>query len=101
MTLQENITLSNFFSPNDDGVNDYWDYSKLKDYSELEIAIYNRWGRKVFEHSKVNKYFKWDGKDFNGKTLPSNTYWSLLKWKNARTGVPVSKQIWILLKSRN
>ena len=101
LTLQENITLSNFFSPNDDGVNDYWDYSKLKDYSELEITIYNRWGRKVFEHSKVNKYFKWDGKDFNGKTLPSNTYWSLLKWKNARTGVPVSKQIWILLKSRN
>ena len=101
LTLQENITLSNFFSPNDDGVNDYWDYSKLKDYSELKITIYNRWGGKVFEHSKVNKYFKWDGKDFSGKTLPSNTYWSLLKWKNARTGVPVSKQIWILLKSRN
>lgn len=101
LTLQENITLSNFFSPNDDGVNDYWDYSKLKDYSELEITIYNRWGGKVFEHPKVNKYFKWNGKDFNGKTLPSNTYWSLLKWKNARTGVPVSKQIWILLKSRN
>lgn len=101
LTLQENVNLSNFFSPNDDGVNDYWDYSELKDYSELEVSIYNRWGTKVFEHTNINKEFKWDGKDFTGKTLPSNTYWSLLKWKNARTGVPVSKQMWILLKSRD
>ncbi|MFC4162151.1 T9SS type B sorting domain-containing protein [Epilithonimonas zeae] len=99
LTLQENIELPNFFSPNGDGINDFWDYSKLKDYSELEISIYNKIGSKVFEHSISNTDFKWNGKDYSGKPLSSNTYWSLLKWKNARTGVPISKQMWILLKS--
>jgi len=99
LTLQENIDLPNFFSPNGDGINDFWDYSKLKDYSELEISIYNKIGSKVFEHSISNTDFKWNGKDYSGKPLSSNTYWSLLKWKNARTGVPISKQMWILLKS--
>lgn len=101
LTLQENINLPNFFSPNDDGINDFWDYSELKDYSDLKISIYNKVGVKVFEHNSSKQNFRWDGKDSKGNQLPSSTYWSLLNWSNARTGVPVSKQMWILLKSRN
>ena len=101
LTLQENINLPNFFSPNDDGFNDYWDYSQLKEYSDLELFVYNKLGNKVFEHTNSNVDFKWNGKDYSGKPLQSDTYWSILKWKNARTGVPISKQMWILLKSRD
>ncbi len=101
LTLQENIDLANFFSPNNDGINDYWDYSKLKNYSDLELHIYDKYGYKVFEHSKPNSSYSWNGKDTLGKLLPTDNYWSIIKWKNARTGIPIIKQMWIFLKSRN
>jgi len=100
LVLEENITLSNFLSPNGDGINDVWDYSKLKDYSDLEVLIYNKSSTKVFEHSKTTSTYSWNGKDESGKVLPTNSYWAILKWKNSRTGIPLTKQMWILLKNR-
>lgn len=100
LVLEENITLSNFLSPNGDGVNDVWDYSKLAGYSDLEILIYNKFGTKLFEHSKTSFSYSWNGKDESGKVLPTNSYWAILKWKNSRTGIPITKQMWILLKNK-
>ncbi len=100
LSMQENISLTNFFSPNADGINDYWDYSKLRGYTDLGIFIYDRYGNKVFEHTQNSLNFNWNGKDKGGKTLSTGAYWAILKWKNARTGMPVVKQMWILLKIR-
>lgn len=100
LVLEENITLSNFLSPNGDGTNDVWDYSKLSGYSDLEIFIYNKFGTKVFEHSKTIYTYSWNGKDASGKILPTDNYWAILNWKNSRTGMPIKKQMWIFLKNR-
>lgn len=100
LVLEENITLFNYFSPNGDGINDVWDYSKLKNYLNLELFIYDKFGRKVYEHKKNNSNFNWNGKDGSGNFLPTNSYWAILKWNNSRTGNPVTKQMWLLLKNR-
>lgn len=101
LVLEENIKLANFFSPNGDGINDVWDYSKLKNYSNLELVIYDKYGRKVYEHSKNNLNFTWNGKINNtGNLLNSDSYWSIIRWQNTRTFNTIIKQSWIVLKSR-
>lgn len=64
-------TYPTFFSPNGDGINDFW---KLKEFPEenYRIYIYNRFGNFIRE-LKSNKDF-WDGTK-DGKILPSSNYW--------------------------
>lgn len=55
------IYLPNAFSPNNDGENDFLQvyYENALCVTSLNIAIYNRWGEKVFD--STNPAFKWDG----------------------------------------
>ena len=56
-------------SPNNDGLNDLLD---LTGFKTSEISIYNRYGKLVY--SKKNYTNEWDGKDNQGKDLPTGTY---------------------------
>lgn len=46
------------FSPNGDGKNDIWGPT-IKDVQELKMAIYNRWGEKIWENRDGQIF--WDG----------------------------------------
>jgi gliding motility-associated-like protein len=62
--------LPNVFSPNGDGVNDYFvpfPYSYVKD---IELHIFNRWGGEVF--STTDPDIHWDGTNAQSKTLCSD-----------------------------
>lgn len=62
----------NAFTPNNDGVNDEFCLQGWKDcISDFKIAIYDRWGEKVYESSDPS--FCWDG-TFNGKPLNSAVF---------------------------
>ncbi len=65
------LNIPNVFTPNGDGVNDYFLISGvgLKSYS---LTIFDRWGKKVFESDNVLK--SWDGKNEN-----DGTYYYLIK----------------------
>ncbi len=80
----------NYFSPNDDGVNDYYameivneDSGELLNILPLDncistfqvIRIYNRWGKEVF--SSADRNFKWDGK---GEA--AGVYYYLIEYSN-------------------
>ena len=39
------------FSPNGDGINDFWEIDGITDYPENEVLIYSRWGNLVY-HTK-------------------------------------------------
>lgn len=65
------ITMPSAFSPNDDGVNDTYSIPQ-QGFDELfRFAIYDRWGRLVFESNDFGK--KWDGK-YKGMHLPVGVY---------------------------
>ncbi len=53
------ITIPNVFTPNGDGVNDYFFIDNLINYPFSNLEIYNRWGRKVY--STNNYQNDWDG----------------------------------------
>ncbi|QOW11527.1 gliding motility-associated C-terminal domain-containing protein [Kaistella flava (ex Peng et al. 2021)] len=92
-----NTLLPNVFSPNDDGINDVWDYSALGNMSNLQLAIFDRYGTKVYEHGEKNKSF-WDGKSKTGMSYPTGTYWTYYILTD-EAGTRIQKAQWILLKN--
>lgn len=93
------INSQNIITPNNDGVNDVINYSSLLQKLEPKFEIYDRFGVQVFK-GDVNNQFIWNG-TFNGRPLPTSSYWYILEWNES--GNPQRTQLsgWILLKNRN
>jgi gliding motility-associated-like protein len=69
-----NLYLPNAITPtNQDGLNDYFmlPLSETPQIMEVEIDIYDRWGKLVFTSEEI--YFKWDG-NVNGVILPNTVF---------------------------
>ncbi len=60
------VNPGNIITPNNDGLNDYFEARLTSAAQHLEI--FNRWGRKVYEGDKYQK-------EFNGTGLPAGTYY--------------------------
>jgi gliding motility-associated-like protein len=67
------LTLPNVFSPNGDGVNDFYTPITSGDFDKFNIKIYNRWGQLIYE--STDPFFKWNGQNKQGKTVPDGTYY--------------------------
>ncbi|WP_255481744.1 gliding motility-associated C-terminal domain-containing protein [Flavobacterium sp. xlx-221] len=74
----ENCSYPKGISPNGDGDNDVLD---LTYNNVVELKVFNRYGKVVFEHGKGYKR-QWRGQDSNGNLLPSGTYFLNIKTKN-------------------
>ena len=61
-----------FFTPNMDGVNDYWQISGIDQYPNSNIEIYDRYGKLIHQFSEISE--GWDG-TYNGRPMPSSDYW--------------------------
>lgn len=93
------IGISNIITPNDDGANDFIDYSDLMTKLNPRFEIYDRNGKAIFKGSPENHYI-WNGKS-SGKELPTSSYWYLLEWNESSISKRTQKSGWILLKNRN
>ncbi|PQV49454.1 gliding motility-associated-like protein [Jejuia pallidilutea] len=67
--------IPKFFTPNNDGVNDWFDLKGIELFSTSSVSIFNRYG-KLLKSSK-NAAFSWDG-TFKGQQLPSDDYWYVI-----------------------
>ena len=67
MVVLRKILIPTAFSPNNDSMNDSWDIVGIKQFTEAEIYVYNRWGELVF-FSKGNET-PWDGKHKDSPVL--------------------------------
>ena len=73
------------FSPNNDGVNDFWiiDNIDSEPNNKNEIIIYNRWGDVVQSFVNYDNVSQvWDGKFENGKDGTEGTYYYVAKIQN-------------------
>lgn len=61
-----------FFTPNDDGYNDFWNVLGLENQLQANIFIYDRHGK--FLKQMPTNSIGWDGK-FNEQLLPATDYW--------------------------
>ena len=71
----KSVILYNAFSPNGDNVNDVWNIGNIQDYPNCTVRVFNAWGNEVFSSHGYAK--PWDGK-YNGKYLPSGTYYYII-----------------------
>jgi gliding motility-associated-like protein len=65
--------VPNAFTPNGDGINDFFDIRA--DRGSIEIKIFNRWGNILFHSNSYQG--NWDGR-FNGELVADGVYvWSI------------------------
>ncbi len=69
------VVVFNAFSPNNDGVNDFWEIEHLINFVPNNVYIYDRWGDIVTDFENYdNINVLWNGTDRGGRPLPPNTY---------------------------
>lgn len=73
-----NDRIVNFFSPDDDGINDVWNVNGFEKYEWIEVKIYSRLGQLIFQNKMSYSNILWNGK-VNGKIVSSNSYWYEIK----------------------
>ena len=83
-------TIPNVFSPNGDGIHDFWEIQYLESYPGATIEVFDRGGRLLY--SSINYSKPWDGK-FNGNPLPVGTYYYIINPKNGRNVISGSVTI--------
>lgn len=69
------VNIPNTFTPNGDGINDFWNISALTYYPRCLVNVYNRFGSLVYKSKGYSK--AWDG-FLNGSPLPMATYYYLI-----------------------
>ena len=75
--LPVDIIAPNVFSPNNDGLNDYLEFTGLEFYSNADLKVYSRWGNKVFEAASYRN-------GWNGKDTSEGTYFYILTLADGR-----------------
>ena len=65
------LAIPNAFTPNGDGLNDFFGPEGYSRATAFELYIYDRWGKLVFQSKDISK--KWDGK-INGVSASDGFY---------------------------
>ena len=79
--VYEKITVPNTFTPNGDGINDYWNIKKLITYPNCTVMVYTRDGREVYKSAGYAR--PWDGTN-NGAQVPPGTYYYIIDLKDGQ-----------------
>ncbi len=94
------ISITDTFTPNGDGINDYWSIQGLQYLEDPHVQVYDRYGKVILDQEITeDSVFKWGGK-YLGRTLPSTTYWYTIDFKTLG-GTPVKINGYLLIKNRN
>lgn len=72
------VWIPNAFSPNGDGLNDFWGIKGLELYPDCQVSIFNRYGQLVYQSIGYGK--PWDGR-YKGDKPEPGTYVYLIDLK--------------------
>ncbi|SDT66445.1 gliding motility-associated C-terminal domain-containing protein [Mucilaginibacter mallensis] len=67
--------IANAFTPNGDGINDYWQIKNIDNYTNATIQVFNRYGQLLFESKGYAKPF--DG-TYKGQKLAAGVYYYII-----------------------
>lgn len=68
------LRIPNIFTPNGDGMNDFFEIVGLELFPENELYIFNRWGAELYRQKNYHN-------DWNGQSLNEATYYYVLRIK--------------------
>ncbi|MCW1147557.1 T9SS type B sorting domain-containing protein [Flavobacterium lacisediminis] len=77
------LGIPNYFTPNGDGYNDYWNIKGINNRLNAETIIYifDRYGKLINQINPLSQ--GWDG-TFNGNQMPSSDYWYSVQLEDGR-----------------
>jgi gliding motility-associated-like protein len=83
---EEDISLlgiPNFFTPNGDGYNDYWNIKGVNPScnAKTTVHIFDRYGKLLKKFTPLSK--GWDG-NYNDNPMPSSDYWYVIHLEDGR-----------------
>ena len=78
------IGFPRFFTPNGDGVNDFWQIKGISDRNQVEgnVSVFDRYGKLLVIINPGGP--GWNG-HYNGTLLPANDYWFKVTLADGRT----------------
>lgn len=82
---ESKIEAPNAFSPNGDGINDYYNVYNVKSIVEFSAAIYNRWGQQLYSWGidEIDcETCGWDG-TYKGKPVKAGVYYVIINARGA------------------
>ncbi|MFI5133031.1 MAG: gliding motility-associated C-terminal domain-containing protein [Chitinophagales bacterium] len=88
------IDVPTAFTPNGDGLNDFFSPHNALKADNLEFKVFNRWGQLIFESHSWQE--RWNGK-FNGVPQPAAVYVWFLSYTNHDTGKKVFQKGTVML----
>lgn len=95
--LEFNENSNNVFSPNGDGINDYFFVPGSEALRDFKMQIYNRWGQLVFETTNGN--LPENGGGWDGGDQPDGTYFYVVTAKRGNGADYVDKGTVTLFKN--
>lgn len=75
-----NGKISNLFTPNGDGINDFWYIEGIQNFPDNEVFIYNIYGKEVYTKKAYSN--DWQG-TYNGSELPDGTYYYVIRFDSS------------------
>ena len=82
---ESSLDVPNAFSPNGDGINDYFNVYNAKSLVSFNAAIFNRWGQKLYSWGLDEigcEGCGWDG-TYKGNPVKAGVYFVVVKAKGA------------------
>ncbi len=78
------VGVPKFFTPNNDGFNDYWNISGLKPerHQNTMVSVFDRFGKLIKQFSATGP--GWNG-EMNGLPLPADDYWYCIETETGLT----------------
>lgn len=70
------IEIPNFFTPDGDGLNDFWIPRNIQQFPDIFIKIYDRYGREVYRIQDTEE--GWNGL-YAEAELPTGDYWYIIR----------------------
>ena len=77
----KDFIVPNTFTPNGDGINDFWVIENLALYPNSRLQVFNRYGQILYDSKKYTG--DWDG-TYKNKPLPSGTYYYIIDLNGVR-----------------
>lgn len=92
------FSVVNAITPNDDGFNDYADFTGVSNYKDFNGGIFDRYGKEVYKLNSKNAVWKGTYQTFK---VPTGTYWYRISWTDPLSNLPILRTGWILVKNTN
>ena len=80
------ITIYKVFSPNEDGIHDFWEIENIHLYPEALVEVYDRLGKRIYRRRNyINSKDVAFGGKVDGRRIPSGVYYYILDLENEDT----------------